>query len=177
MWLESVNSYDEDIKSKELTTQVTMKTKLMPLLAGLITISAVATPLLVKAQDEAPIRPPQATQQHRQGQRSQLNLSDAQKQQLRQIEQDTRTQMQAVLTSEQQEKLKTLIQQNRQGNRQKHQDVWSQLNLSDAQKTKIQEIRQAQKTQMDAVFTPEQKQQMQQMRQQWQQRHQQQGNQ
>jgi protein CpxP len=177
MWLERVNFYDEDIKSQELTTQATMKTKLMPLLAGLITISAVATPMLVKAQDEAPIRPPQTTQQHHQGKRSQLNLSDAQKQQLRQIEQDTRTQMQAVLTAEQQEKLKTLIQQNRQGNHQKHQDVWSQLNLSDAQKTKIQEIRQAQKTQMDAVFTAEQKQQMQQMRQQWQQRHQQQGNQ
>jgi Spy/CpxP family protein refolding chaperone len=178
MWVRKAPSYDEDIEFKKLTTEPTMKIKLMPLLAGLITVSAVATPLLVKAQDEAPTQPPQAAHQHHQGKWGQINLSDAQKQQMRQIEKDTHDQIQSVLTSDQQAQLKTLMQQNRQGNRQgnhqKHQDIMAQLNLSDAQKAQITAIRQAQKARMDGVFTPEQKQQMQQMRQQWQQQHQQQ---
>lgn len=176
MWVRNASSYDEDIEFKKLTPEVTMKIKLMPLLAGLITISAVTTPLLVKAQDEAPTQPPQAAHQHHQGKRGQINLSDTQKQQLRQIEKETHDQIQGVLTSDQQAQLKTLMQQNRQnhqgnrqGNHQKHQDIMAQLNLSDAQKAQITAIRQAQKARMDNVFTPEQKQQMQQMRQQRQQ--------
>ncbi len=178
MCFESVNSYDEDIDFKELTSLVTMKVKLIPLLAGLITLSAVATPLLVKAQDEAPIQPTQTTHQHRQGKWDKLNLTDAQKQQLRQIEKDTHDQIQGVLTSEQQAQLKA-ARQNHQHHQpgqahQGRQNVMASLNLSEAQKAKIKEIRQAQKARMDAVFTAEQKQQMQQMRQQWQQKHQQQ---
>jgi len=152
-----------------------MKIKLIPLLAGLITVSAVATPFVVKAQ--APSQSAQTTQQHHQGKGAGINLSDAQKTQMREIAKETHDQIQAVLTAEQKEKLKTLMQ-NRQGqNRQGRQNVMAQLNLSEAQKTKIKEIMQAQKARMDNVFTPEQKQQMQQMRAQWQQKHQQQGNQ
>ncbi len=158
-----------------------MKTKLMPILAGVIALSAVAAPLAVKAQSIHSGQPmlAQAQGQQHQGKRAQLNLTDAQKQQMRQIQKDTHDQIQAVLTQEQQDKLKTLMQnrqgQNRQGqNHQKGQDVMAQLNLTDAQKAKIKEIMQTQKSRMDGVLTAEQKQQMQQMHQQWQQKHQQQ---
>jgi Spy/CpxP family protein refolding chaperone len=145
-----------------------MKIKLMPMLAAVMAISAVATPLTLKAQ---PIhgQPLLAQAQQHPGKRAQLNLTDAQKSQLRQIEIDIQNQMQSVLTAEQREKLKTLRQQNSQGNRQARRDVMSQLNLSEAQQAKIQELRKAQQARMDAVFTPEQKQQLQQMHQQWQQ--------
>lgn len=160
-----------------------MKVKLIPLLAGLITFSAVTTPLIVKAQDEAPAQPTptQTAPQRHHGKKPQLNLTDDQKQQLEQIEKDTRDQIQSVLTPDQQAQLQTLMQ-NRQGqrhqerSRQGRQDFLSQLNLTDEQKAKIKDIMQQQKARRDAVFTPEQQQQMQQMRQQWQQ-HQQQGDQ
>ncbi len=149
-----------------------MKVKLMPMLAAVMAISTVATPLIAKAQPiHGQLLLAQA-QQH-QGKRAQLNLTDAQKSQLHQIEIDIHNQMQSVLTAEQREKLKTLRQQNRQGNsqdnRQERRDVMSQLNLSEAQQAKIQELKKAQQARMDAVFTPEQKQQLQQMHQQWQQ--------
>ena len=157
-----------------------MKIKLMPLLAGLITLSAVATPFVVKAQAQTPDQPAptQTTPQHH-GKWEKLNLSDQQKAQLRQIHNDTRTQIQAVLTPDQQAQLKTLMQ-NRQGQNhqagqahQGRQSLWASLNLTDAQKAKIKAIREAQKPRMQAVFTPEQQQQLQQMRQQWQQMRQQ----
>jgi Spy/CpxP family protein refolding chaperone len=120
----------------------------------------------------------QTTDQHH-GKWDQLNLTDAQKQQLRQIGKDTHDQIQAVLTPDQQAQLKTLMQ-NRQGqNHQAGQDhqggqnLWASLNLTDAQKAKIKAIQEAQKPRMQAVFTPEQQQQLQQMRQQWQQMQQQ----
>jgi Spy/CpxP family protein refolding chaperone len=158
-----------------------MKIKLMPLLAGLITLSAVATPFVVKAQAQTPDQPTQTTHQHH-GKWDKLGLSDQQKAQLEQIRKDTHTQIQAVLTPDQQAQIKTLMQ-NRQGQNhqagqahQGRQNLWASLNLTDAQKAKIKAIRDAQKSSMQAVLTPAQQQQLQQMRQQWQQQHQQQQN-
>lgn len=157
-----------------------MKIKLMPLLAGLITLSAVATPLIAKAQVNTSEQPPTQTMHQHHGQGDTLNLSDAQKQQMREIGKETQDQIQAVLTSDQQAQLKAAMQnhqnhqagQTHQGDRQ---NIWTSLNLTDAQKAKIKTIREAQKSRMQAVFTPAQQQQLQQMHQQWQQQHQQQG--
>jgi periplasmic protein CpxP/Spy len=146
-----------------------MKIKLIPLLAGLITLSAVATPLVVKAQD-APM-PAQTTHQHHQDIWSQLNLTNQQKEQLRQIDNDTRTQMQAVFTPDQQAQMKAAMQNHQPG--QGRRLGMAALNLSDAQKAKIKEIMQAQEARKQAILTPNQQQQLQQMHQQWQQMRQQ----
>jgi periplasmic protein CpxP/Spy len=165
-----------------------MKIKLMPMFAGAIALSVVATPFLVKAQANGP-DPAQPTRAHHQGKWDNLNLSDQQKQQLEQIRKDTRTQIEAVFTPQQLEQLKAARQNHQPGQApqpgQAHQGhrggFMASLNLSDAQKAKIKEIMQAQKSRMQAVFTPAQQQQLQQMHQQrqqmWQQRQQQQNNQ
>ena len=156
-----------------------MKIKLMPLLAGVITLSAVATPFIVKAQAETPNQsaPTQTTPQ-RHGRWDKLNLSDQQKEQMRQIHKDVRSQIEAVLTPQQLEQLKT-ARQNRQADQagqdpQGRRSVMASLNLSDEQKAKIKDIKQAQKRRFEAVLTANQKQQLEQMRQQRKQQRQQQ---
>ena len=153
-----------------------MKIKLMPLLAGAIALSAVATPFIVKAQAETPNQsaPTQTTPQ-RQGRWNKLNLSDQQKEQMRQIHKDVRSQIEAVLTPQQLEQLKT-ARQNRQAGQapQGRRSVMASLNLSDEQKAKIKDIKQAQKRRFEAVLTANQKQQLEQMRQQRKQQRQQQ---
>lgn len=155
-----------------------MKIKLMPMLAGVVALSAVIAPFTVNAQTNPSVQPLLAQAQQRQGKKARLNLTDAQKQQMRQIKEDTRTKMQAILTPEQQQRLEALKQerqgQNAQGqNRQGRRNWMAELNLSEEQKGQIQELMQQQKARMDAVLTAEQRQEMQQMRQQWQQRRQQ----
>lgn len=168
-----------------------MKIKLMPMLAGAIALGVVATPFAVKAQAHHSGQPllAQAQRQEHQGKWAKLNLTDAQKEQMRQIKKDTHDQIQAILSQEQQDKLKTLMQnrrgqhqqgQHQQGqNRQARRNVMAELNLTDDQKAKIKQIMEQQKARMQAVLTTEQQQQMQQMRQNWQQQRQQrqQGNQ
>lgn len=155
-----------------------MKIKLMPMLAGAIALSAVIAPFTVNAQTNPSAQPLLAQAQQRQGKKARLNLTDAQMQQMRQIKEDTITQMRAILTPEQQQRLEALKQerqgQNRQGpNRQGLRNLMAELNLSQEQKAQIQELMQRQKARMDEVLTAEQRQEIQQMRQQWQQRRQQ----
>jgi Spy/CpxP family protein refolding chaperone len=152
-----------------------MKLKLMPLLAGLITLSAVATPLIVKAQADtsAQAQPAQTTRQPNQGKWNKLGLSDAQKQQLRQIHDNMRAEIyKTVLTPQQQAQLDT-ARQNRQARQGGKRGFMASLNLTDAQKAKIKAIREAYKPRLQAVLTPEQQQRQQQMRQQRQQQRQQ----
>ncbi len=143
-----------------------MKVKLMPILVGAFAFIVVATPMAIKAQafmsDQA-----QPTHANHHGVWDQLNLSDQQKKQMKEIQEDTRRQMQAILTPQQQEQLKTTMQNHQAG--QAHQgrnSAMAALNLSDEQKAKMKEIMQAQKTRMEAVLTTAQKQQLEQMRQQ-----------
>lgn len=173
-----------------------MKIKLMPMLAGAIALGVVATPFAVKAQAHHSGQPllAQAQRQEHQGKWAKLNLTNAQKEQMRQIRKDTHDQIQAILTQDQLDKLKTLMQnrrgqnhqgqnhqgQNRQGqNRQARHNIMAELNLTDEQKATIKQIMEQQKTRMQQVLTAEQQQQLQQMRQNWQQQRQQrqQGNQ
>ncbi len=100
-----------------------------------------------------------------------LNLTDAQKAQLKQIRESTRSQIDAILTSEQKAQLAAAKQQRQQG--QKPQKNWAALNLTAEQKTQMRAIRADAKQKMNAVLTAEQRQQLQQQRQQMRQKHQQ----
>lgn len=113
-----------------------------------------STPLLAQARGE------------KKGGWPELGLTDAQKSQLQQIRRNTRSQIEAVLTAEQKAQLQAAKQQAQQGGqRQGYKKVWQSLNLTDAQKSQIQAIKNSSRQQMDAVFTPEQKAKLQQMRQ------------
>lgn len=161
-----------------------MKIKLMPMLAGVLVLGAVAAPFAVNAQANpaAKLLMAQAQEGQRQGKEgkwAKLNLTDAQKQQMRQIKEETRAQIQEVLTPEQRAQMET-IKQNRQGQNGQGQarqgrrgGVMASLNLTDAQKASIKQIMESQKARMDQVLTAEQRQQMEQMRSQWQQQRQQ----
>jgi Spy/CpxP family protein refolding chaperone len=147
-----------------------MKIKLMPILAGVIALGVVATPLIVKAQTNTSSQA-QTTHQHHQGIWDKLGLSDQQKAQIHQIHQDTHTQMQSILTPEQQAQLKAATQ-NGQG---KNHQAWRQVmaSLTSDQKAKMHELHQQEQSRIQGILTPAQQQQWQQMQQQWQQMRQQ----
>ncbi|HEY9601952.1 MAG TPA: hypothetical protein V6C85_10100 [Allocoleopsis sp.] len=151
-----------------------MKIKLMPMLAGAIALSVGVMPFAIKAQAQTPDSA-QPAHAHHHSKWDQLNLSEQQKAQLQQLEKDTRTQIEAVLTPQQLEQLKAARQnhQPHQAGQGRH-SAMAALNLTDAQKAKIKAIKEAKKARMQAILTPQQQQQLQQMHQQWQQQHQQQ---
>lgn len=99
---------------------------------------------------------------------SSLNLTDAQKEQMRQVRESTRTRIEGVLTQAQRDQLnaaKGQQGQGQRGQRGQRRQVWSSLNLTSEQQAQIRQIRQESKQQMEAILTPEQRQQMEQMRQ------------
>ena len=111
-----------------------------------------------------------------QGKGNRLNLTDAQKTQMRQIREATRAQIESVLTQEQKDKLRAAMEQRRQQREQQQAQqggerrgqrgqVWASLNLTAEQQAQIKRIREESRQKMQAVLTPEQQQQMQQMRQ------------
>ncbi|MCY7272901.1 MAG: hypothetical protein LH702_03905 [Phormidesmis sp. CAN_BIN44] len=128
--------------------------KLSLLLPSAIALLLSAAPVLVAhAQSTAPTAP---TGQRMQKQ-NRLNLTDAQKTSLKTIRDNTRQQVEGVLTSEQRAKL-----QADRGQGMKRGQDWKSLNLTDDQKARIKAIRQASRAQMDGVLTPEQRSQVQQ---------------
>ncbi|NMG10889.1 hypothetical protein DP117_30065 [Brasilonema sp. UFV-L1] len=107
-----------------------------------------------------------------------LNLSDDQKQRLEEINEETKEKIDAVLTSEQRQKLekKKAQMRNSRGGMQGGSGVpmrppgegknpFAELNLSSDQKEKIQEIAQSSQEKIKSVFTDEQRQQLEQFRQ------------
>jgi periplasmic protein CpxP/Spy len=157
-----------------------MKIKLMPMLLGAIALGAIATPFAVNAQANLSAQPllAQAQQgQQRQGKEgkegkwAKLNLTDAQKEQMRQIKEETRTQMQSILTPDQQAKLQAAMQNGQGRNRQ----AWREIkeSLSEEQKAQMRTLMEQQKSRIEALLTDAQKQQLEQMKQEWQQRRQQ----
>lgn len=147
-----------------------MKFKLMPMLAGLISLTVVTTPFIAKAQDSGSESLPQTTQQtQRHSPFANLNLTQQQQDQLAQIKSDTQARINQVLTSDQQAQL-----QNARQSGEKPWQAFKSLNLSPQQKDQIKQIRQSSRQQMKAVLTPEQQQQMQARMQQWRQQRQEQ---
>ena len=151
-----------------------MKLKAFSLLAGAIALTLTATSFAVNAQtaSPSPVLLAQTPQKER-GPWKELGLTDAQKTQIQAIKRDSRTKMEAVFTPEQKAKLEA-AKQARQAQRQAGQQQpgqrqgkrgYADLNLTEAQKTQIRQIRESEKQQIQAVLTPEQRQKIEQFRQ------------
>lgn len=157
--------------NQEKTTKDTMKRKILSIVAGAIALTVTATPFLVKAQSTSPAGQPgvESPRKHRgQGPWKNLNLTQDQKDQIKQIRTDTQSKIEAVLTDEQRQKLqdaKAHRGQRQYGQRQQgqhqHRGPFASLNLSDDQKTQIKQIMESSKQDIQAVLTPEQQQQIQ----------------
>ncbi|MCF2151235.1 P pilus assembly/Cpx signaling pathway, periplasmic inhibitor/zinc-resistance associated protein [Desmonostoc muscorum LEGE 12446] len=162
-----------------------MKLKTLSLIAGAIALSLTATSFAVVAQTASPSPLLLAqTPQKPKGPWAELGLSDAQKSQIQAIRRDSRAKYEAVFTPEQKAKLETARQarqtqrQAGQGQQQPGQSrgVWKKfadLNLTEAQKTQMRQIRESEKQQIQAVLTPEQRQKLEQFQQNMKQRRQQ----
>jgi periplasmic protein CpxP/Spy len=137
-----------------------MQLKVIPILAGAIALTFAATPLMVNAEPNpnAPL-PGEGSQPFKKIEG--LNLTQDQKDKIKEIRENTRTQIQGILTTEQQEQFKTAMQS---GQRQRPRQVFATLNLTEQQKTQIRQIMQTSKQQMQAVLTPEQQQKVEQFR-------------
>jgi protein CpxP len=122
------------------------------------TLGGIAIPSIVSAQSTPNQDNSTYTQKHREGGWKKLNLSDAQKQQLKSIRESTKQQVQGILTDDQRAKLAAAKQS---GN---HKGVWKSLNITSEQKQQIRDLRKSAKDQALAVLTPEQRTQLQQMR-------------
>lgn len=156
-----------------------MKLKLISMLTATLTLVA-ATPLAVKPAAAAPGKVLLAQSMPQPGQRQlpNLNLTDDQKSQLRQIQEETNQKIEEILTSEQRQKLKAAMPNRRGGmqdnlggpnsssNRQgRPNDIFASLNLSDDQKNQIKQIMESSRDKMNSVLTDDQRQQLQQVQQ------------
>lgn len=142
-----------------------MQLKLIPLLAGAIALTVSTTvPLTAQAQP---------TQQRQPGQVQKgspykgIELTEQQKAQMQTIRQNTRTQIEGILTPAQRAQFQAAI-----GSGQKRRSAYADMNLSEQQQSQIREIMQSAKTQTEAVLTPAQRQQLQTIREQKQQQRQ-----
>ncbi|WP_414566786.1 MULTISPECIES: P pilus assembly/Cpx signaling pathway, periplasmic inhibitor/zinc-resistance associated protein [unclassified Anabaena] len=152
-----------------------MKFKPLSLLAGAVALTLTATPFAVQAQMRS--FSPQLAQNAKpeRGQKgagwSRLELTDAQKAQMQAIKTNTRAQIEALLTAEQKATLAAAQQarqaqrQSGQGQGQRPQKDWTNLNLTPQQQTQMRQIRETSKQQMLAVLNPQQRQQLQEMQQ------------
>ncbi|MBD2436683.1 Spy/CpxP family protein refolding chaperone [Nostoc sp. FACHB-110] len=170
-----------------------MKLKSLSLIAGAVALTLTTTSFAVKAQTLSNSHLLLAQNQE-QGKRwegkkgpwAELGLTDAQKTRIQEIQRNTRSQLEGVLTQEQKDQLKAAFEA-RRAQRQANQGQQRQpgertgrpgkdfagLNLTEAQKTQIRQIRESSKQQIEAVLTSEQKAKLQQLRQNAQQRRQQ----
>lgn len=143
------------------------KVRFMSLFAGAVALSTVFAPIVVNAQQPAT---PQVGQRAGRGMgKLGVQLSAEQQAQMEQIRNETRTQIEAVLTPEQRQQFEQAVTQNGQRRR----GAMAALNLSEAQRTQISQIMQSSKERVTAVLTPEQRQQIEQRMQQWRQQRQQ----
>ncbi|MBW4446120.1 MAG: P pilus assembly/Cpx signaling pathway, periplasmic inhibitor/zinc-resistance associated protein [Spirirestis rafaelensis WJT71-NPBG6] len=147
-----------------------MKLKNFSLIATAIALSLTAVPFAVNAQINTQT-PTQVKQVGKKGLFQRLGLSEQQKTQMQEIRRNTRAQMEAILTPEQKQQLQAAKQarqgQPRQqtGQGQRPNKGFASLNLTEEQKTKMREIKESQKNQIEAILTPEQRQQLQQFQQ------------
>ncbi|WP_271253537.1 Spy/CpxP family protein refolding chaperone [Pseudanabaena sp. Chao 1811] len=126
-------------------------------------VGAATIPSIVSAQDstQSPTTTSTAKRKPHQGEGwKKLNLTDAQKAQIKTIHENAKTRRQSVFTPEQ----RAIMEQARQSGDRK--GVRKSLNLTDAQKQQLKAIMQDTKSQVQSVLTPEQKQQLEQMQQQ-----------
>jgi periplasmic protein CpxP/Spy len=158
-----------------------MKLKLIPIITGAVLL-ATAAPFAIKVMAAPGQQLAQATtqpaNQQRTGRQNQLNLTSEQKDQMRQLHQETRQKIEDLLSSDQLTKYKAAMQSRRggmrdqagemnsasaQGNGNRRQNIFTSLNLSQDQQAKIREIMQSSRTRMSSILTDSQRDQMQQM--------------
>lgn len=156
-----------------------MQLKPLSLLVGALALTLTASPFAVHAQTNSST--PLIAQAQKKGPWESLGLSNEQKSRIQQIMSNSRSQVEAVFTPEQKAKLEA-ARQSRQAQRQQGQrpqgsesrKILAELNLTEAQKTRIRSIRESSRQQIQAVLTPEQRTKLQEIeanaRQRWQQR-------
>ena len=117
----------------------------------------------MQAQNNSPLPQPGQELQQR-GPFKHLNLTSEQKAKIKEIQTNTRAQIQAVLTTEQKNQLKTAMEkrkaerQQRQGQgqnqerREKKGDIFNSLNLTDKQKDQIKQIHDSERQKMQAIL-------------------------
>lgn len=136
-----------------------MKLKNVSLIVGAIALSLTATIPAVNAQTTSSSLVAQAPPQKGQFEQR-LGLTDTQKSQIASIRRNTRAEMEKILTAEQREQIQTAMQNRQRGGKR----AFSSLNLTEEQKTRMREIKQSEKQQIEALLTDEQKQQWQKIR-------------
>jgi Spy/CpxP family protein refolding chaperone len=142
-----------------------MNSRVLPLLAGAIALS-IGSALPAFAQSTTPTAP---TPSYRKGGRLDfLNLTPDQQARIQQIRQNTRTQIENILTAEQKAQLQR-ERENRgtspaEGGQKKRGWGFESLNLTAQQRTQIDALKQSSKAQIEAVLTPQQRQQLEQRR-------------
>ncbi|MBO1059068.1 MAG: P pilus assembly/Cpx signaling pathway, periplasmic inhibitor/zinc-resistance associated protein [Dolichospermum sp. JUN01] len=152
-----------------------MKLKTLSLLAGTLALTLTATPFAVQAQQN-PSSPQPRQEWQKRGQFQKLNFTTEQKAKIKEIRNNTRAQIETVLTTEQKNQLKSKKderkaqrqqgqgQEQRREGRGKKGDIFDSLNLTETQKNQIKQIKESSKQQIDAVLTPQQQEQMKQRR-------------
>ncbi|MGM3307750.1 Spy/CpxP family protein refolding chaperone [Anabaena sp. WFMT] len=147
-----------------------MKLKSLSFIAAAFALTLTATPFVAQAQQTPPSRQP-GKEFSEKGPWQKLGLTDAQKTRMQEIRRNTRAEMDKVLTAEQKEQLKAAMQARKEqgsqgqgrGRGQWKKDGFGGLNLTEAQKTRMREIKESSKQQMQAVLTPAQQEQLKQM--------------
>lgn len=146
--------YDGYIGHEKFRQVTTMKLKSIPVLV--IALAVTAAPLAVKAQPNQPNQP--ASQQPQNSlEFAGVELTEQQKQQLGKIRRNTRAQIEKILTPQQREQFKVVVQ-----SRQGREAAFTAMKLSPEQQTQLRGILQAAQSQAQAVLTPKQRQQIQQ---------------
>lgn len=149
-----------------------MKRKTLSFIAAAFALTLTATPFVAQAQQTSPSGQPGQGYAEK-GPWKKLGLTDAQKAKMQEIKRNTRAEMDKVLTTEQKEQLKAAMQERRgqrsqgEGRGKWKKDVFTSLNLTEAQKTQMRQIKESSRKQMEAVLTPAQREQLKQMQQNW----------
>lgn len=138
-----------------------MQLKKVSLIAGIIALILVITPLSVKAETKS-LSPQIVAQVPQIAVLEILELTEAQKAQFTEIRQNTRGEIQNILNPQQQEQFQVIT-----ANMDQRMKAFRALNLNDQQKSQIRNILQSKKSQIQEIFTPEQKQKIQTLRQKW----------
>ncbi|WP_392533505.1 Spy/CpxP family protein refolding chaperone [Nostoc sp. C117] len=152
-----------------------MKLKALSLVAGAIALTLTATSFAVVAQtaSPSPVLLAQTPQKER-GPWKDLGLTDTQKSQMEAIHKASRAKFEEVLTPEQKAKLQAAMEarkaqrqagQGQPGQHRGRGKGFGDLNLTEAQKTQMRQIRESEKQQIQAILTPEQRQKLEQFHQ------------
>jgi periplasmic protein CpxP/Spy len=142
-----------------------MKVQKLPLIVGAIVISLTAATSAVQAEiiAQRPLIVAQNAQNRQNNNKwERLNLTQEQRTQIQAIKQETRSQIEGILTPEQRQQAQTAWNNN---GGDKPKNGLRNLNLSDEQRTQVREIMRSSKEKMEGVLTDEQKEQLRQMKQ------------